>query len=347
VLPTLTIANLNVTGNGIFEQAGAALTISGIASFSAGPNSLILTGVNDFNTLSLNTVGLYDVSVNDIDDVQFSATVVETNSTVNGVSTVNWNNVYQRIDGFGASSAWNGSWTTAEADLLFSTKSNISYLSGTYNGAGVDTPRVATRVLVNTGTGFTDATASWMPAASSPEFWQASRLALADLNKDGRPDLVLLHAQGTDAFNTTPPSHASTALRILRNDGPGHGFVDVTATAVPALPGNGDDFRGTSLAVRDVDGDGWPDIVVGTTESLMDADGNPLRSTRLFRGSSSMRFTLESEFLPTPDADTGEAGDLILGDVAGATDPSLILLTTVNPAKSHAGDLLRIFDWKR
>ncbi len=74
-----------------------------------------------------------------IDDVQFNGTVViVTNGPpTNGVATVDWNNVHQRIDGFGASSAWNGSWTATEADLLFSTNNNISYLSGSYNGAGL------------------------------------------------------------------------------------------------------------------------------------------------------------------------------------------------------------------
>lgn len=34
-----------------------------------------------------------------------------------------WTNVCQRIDGFGGSSAWRSTWTTAEADMLFSTNS--------------------------------------------------------------------------------------------------------------------------------------------------------------------------------------------------------------------------------
>ncbi len=73
----------------------------------------------------------------DIDDVQLSPGTIVTNPPINGVSTVDWNNVHQRIDGFGASSAWNGSWNTAEADLLFSTNNNISYLGGSFNGAGL------------------------------------------------------------------------------------------------------------------------------------------------------------------------------------------------------------------
>ena len=47
-----------------------------------------------------------------IDDVQFSGGTVVTNPPTNGVSVVDWNNVHQRIDGFGASSAWNGTWNT-------------------------------------------------------------------------------------------------------------------------------------------------------------------------------------------------------------------------------------------
>jgi len=72
-----------------------------------------------------------------IDDVQFVAAGGGTNPVITGASLVDWNNVHQRIDGFGASSAWNGSWSTAQADLLFSTNNNVSYSGGTYNGVGL------------------------------------------------------------------------------------------------------------------------------------------------------------------------------------------------------------------
>jgi glucuronoarabinoxylan endo-1,4-beta-xylanase len=43
-----------------------------------------------------------------------------------GACTVNWNDVRQRIDGFGASSAFRGStWTAAQADMFFSTNNGI------------------------------------------------------------------------------------------------------------------------------------------------------------------------------------------------------------------------------
>jgi glucuronoarabinoxylan endo-1,4-beta-xylanase len=72
-----------------------------------------------------------------IDDVVLSNSVLVTNPIITGASVVDWNNVHQRIDGFGASSAWNGSWTAAEADVLFSTNNNIGYLGAAYNGAGL------------------------------------------------------------------------------------------------------------------------------------------------------------------------------------------------------------------
>lgn len=72
-----------------------------------------------------------------VDDAELTGGTMASNTPINGTSTVDWNNVHQRIDGFGASSAWNSSWTTAEADLLFSTNNNVSYQSGTYNGVGL------------------------------------------------------------------------------------------------------------------------------------------------------------------------------------------------------------------
>jgi O-glycosyl hydrolase len=55
---------------------------------------------------------------------------------------VNWTNVYQRIDGFGASSAWSGTWTQAQANMFFSTNSGTgTSLDGrtnfSFNGIGL------------------------------------------------------------------------------------------------------------------------------------------------------------------------------------------------------------------
>ncbi len=42
-----------------------------------------------------------------------------------GRCVINWQDLHQRIDGFGASSAWRGTWTTTQADMFFSTNSGI------------------------------------------------------------------------------------------------------------------------------------------------------------------------------------------------------------------------------
>jgi glucuronoarabinoxylan endo-1,4-beta-xylanase len=43
----------------------------------------------------------------------------------NGTCTINWSQVYQRIDGFGASSAWRSSWNSTVANQYFSTNTGI------------------------------------------------------------------------------------------------------------------------------------------------------------------------------------------------------------------------------
>ncbi|MGA2749422.1 MAG: hypothetical protein ABSG59_11655 [Verrucomicrobiota bacterium] len=64
--------------------------------------------------------GLSGPSILWVDNIQFAgATPVTTNCVVD------WNDVHQRIDGFGASSAWNSSWTSAQADMFFSTNVGI------------------------------------------------------------------------------------------------------------------------------------------------------------------------------------------------------------------------------
>ncbi len=93
--------------------------------------SLPLEAAVDTNLLNISDVlihiygpfyspGLAGATVLWIDNVQFTGAGVPPINCV-----VNWNSVYQRIDGFGASSAWDGSWTAAQADLFFSTNTGI------------------------------------------------------------------------------------------------------------------------------------------------------------------------------------------------------------------------------
>ncbi len=213
-----------------------------------------------------------------------------------------------------------------------------------------DYARVSTSVLTNDGSGFfTDSTSAWIPNGTGNEFWQANRLALTDLDGDGDPDLVLLHARSVDAYTGTA-TFSRSALRILRNDGGASGFRDVTSTALPSVPLQGtrdDNLRGSALAVRDVNGDGFPDILVGTVEALVDSSGNPARRTRILFGRSGLRFVLGNDFLPPASAETGEADDLLIGDLAGSGTQSVLILSEYAPEVSGTGEYLRALDWNR
>jgi glucuronoarabinoxylan endo-1,4-beta-xylanase len=87
--------------------------------------SINLNATTDANLQSINDVliHIYGPAMRGsstfwVDNIKFTGPPIVTN----GQCVVDWNDVHQRIDGFGASSAWDGStWSTAEADLFFST----------------------------------------------------------------------------------------------------------------------------------------------------------------------------------------------------------------------------------
>jgi len=92
--------------------------------------SILLNATTDANLQSINDVLIHiygpsmsGVSTFWVDNIKFVGWLPATTNCV-----VNWNDLRQRIDGFGASSAWmSGSLSTSAADLLFSTN----------NGAGL------------------------------------------------------------------------------------------------------------------------------------------------------------------------------------------------------------------
>jgi len=85
--------------------------------------------------------------------------------------------------------------------------------------------------------------------------------ALADMDKDGDLDLFVSR-RGTGTLAT------SSQTRVLRHkgvDAQGNfkGFEDVTAVTMPA-PASDDDWRAERIRVSDLNGDGYPDIVIVT-----------------------------------------------------------------------------------
>lgn len=238
------------------------------------------------------------------------------------------------------------SMTPADATLSFG---YLRYGKYYYEFDPASTSRTATRVLLNDGDGvFTDATDDWMPAPSAPDFWQGHVVRLADLDDDGDQDLLILHERSLNEYRDEFPSHTRYALRILRQTEDST-FEDVTAQALPPLvPGSDETYRGGALAVRDINEDGFLDLVIATRDELRDENDQVIPSTRLLFGGEGLRFTVANGFLPTGGVltDTGEADQVLLGDLDGDHGLNLVLVGEKTPGVSTNGEALRIFDWR-
>ena len=114
---------------------------------------------------------------------------------------------------------------------------------------------VPPEILLNDGTGHFTIAYGLLPAAQTDLGLNTyTGSAFADVNGDGHPDLVLA---GDDS---TPQS------LVLLNDGSGH--FSVLPGALPAKP-FGPDAIGLDPTQVDINGDGYPDLVIGYTK------GNP------------------------------------------------------------------------
>ena len=104
--------------------------------------SINLNATADTNLQSINDVliHIYGPSMSGTSTLWVDNTEFVGASPVTTNCVVNWNDVHQQIDGFGASSAWDGSWTTNQADILFSTNLGVVYsdnLGNQYTNNGV------------------------------------------------------------------------------------------------------------------------------------------------------------------------------------------------------------------
>jgi len=111
-----------------------------------------------------------------------------------------------------------------------------------------ESPDYQPRLFLNDGTGhFHPAPADALPALPV----SAGAAAAADFDRDGRID-VFIGGRVTPGLYPTPPRSA-----LLRNHG--GRFEDVTASIAPELAGLG---MVTAALWSDVDGDGWPDLLI-------------------------------------------------------------------------------------
>ena len=130
-----------------------------------------------------------------------------------------------------------------------------------------------------------------------------NKVEVADLNEDGRPDL--LFANGGNYSEPGPPEPS----RVFFNMGPGQKFVEKTTEVLGPTP---DIAR--VIKARDLSGDGIIDIVMGTTYQ---------RQSRLFlgQGKGAFKEVTATHFPKMPLS----VGDIEAGDADGDGDLDLLL----------------------
>ncbi len=193
----------SATTNGTFGylQFGIAVGYSqdyfgGISVPSSNTNwvhvSINLDAMADMNLQNINDVLIHiygpamsGTSTLWVDNIEFTGVPPITTNCV-----VNWNDVHQRIDGFGASSAWDSStWSAAKADLLYSTNNGIVYtdnLGHTTTNNGIGLSLLRSRIVPGGTT--VENSAMQMAQARGARVWSTPWSPAAQFKSNGNVD---------------------------------------------------------------------------------------------------------------------------------------------------------------
>jgi glucuronoarabinoxylan endo-1,4-beta-xylanase len=187
----------------------------------AGTTNIFITIVTDTNAFAL---------VNQSLSATNSFVVIVTTNLAGLVCTVNWTNVHQRIDGFGASSAWetSNSWSTTLSDLFFSTNNGIIYTdtlgnTSTNNGIGLSLLRnhiIPANTPLAGDTPSTSETVIMQSAqARGANVWSTPWTPADGFKDNGGPDGGNYLGSGANATNLAYASQLANYVVSMKNQG--------------------------------------------------------------------------------------------------------------------------------
>ncbi len=191
----------------------------------------------------------------------------------------------------------------AVADLNGDGKPDIVFLSDPSNAGPADLTQTTIEAMLNKGDGTFQAAQAITPQAN------LEQLAVADVNGDGKQDLVV----------TTGNAFTSSVGNVLVYLGNGDGtFQKPSSLSVGTYPG--------ALTIADMNSDGHPDIIAATTDS----NSNPFIDILLGKGDGTFQ-TATSAALPQ-----GGVSSLAVADLNGDKKPDIVLTACCGLANTMA-----------
>ena len=169
---TIQLTLKQVDGSGTAYRAIASGTVSSNAwTQLSGQCTLSVSGTLTDLTVYVEVPSSATAAF-EVDDLTLEA-AVSGSQGVDGISVIDWQDVHQRIDGFGASSAWRSQWTSTQADMFFSTNSGtgVAKNGSSFPFSGIGLSLLRTRIAPGATT--VEQTIMQMAQARGAQVWSA------------------------------------------------------------------------------------------------------------------------------------------------------------------------------
>ena len=186
---------------------------------------------------------------------------------------------------------------------------NVCQSSSNCNNGGVS-------VLLGNGDGTFRAAVSYGSGG-----YHGSSVAIADLNGDGRPDLVMTSACPTGACN------GAGVVSVLLGNGDG--------TFQPAIAYSPGGFNTASVAVADVNGDSTPDLVVANECLDSCANGSGIGGVSVLLGNGDGSFQAARSY----GTASYDASSVAVADVNGDGKPDLVVANFYQNSDENTGGI--------